>query len=169
MTIRPIRIDGDVAYITLTKGYTAVIDAADVDIVAGYNWCVNTVSPTGHMYGFRGRVKSDVGKGNTYLHRAIIGDTGGMEVDHIDGNGLNNTRSNLRLVSRSQNMCNARPYSGSLSKYKGVSPVRSGRWSSRIFQEGKRVWLGTHDTEEAAYAAYCEASERLHGEFGRVE
>lgn len=170
MKPRPIKIDGDVAYITLTQGYTATIDAADVPLVGGYNWCAVKLGNGHNIYAQRFIGKNEGGPTCVYLHRAIIGDTDGLDIDHIDGNGLNNRRINLRLATRSQNSWNARPQKNAASKYKGVASHKaSGKWQVRIRHDEKQIWLGYYDDEEAAHAAYCEASERLHGEFGRTE
>jgi hypothetical protein len=99
--IKPIRIEGNLAYVTLTRGYHAVIDAADVSIVAGYNWYA---TGKGHcVYGCRGDYSGEVRR-TVLMHRAILGEVSGMSVDHCDGDGLNNRRANLRLATHAQNM-----------------------------------------------------------------
>jgi len=90
-------------------------------------------------------------------------------VDHVDGNGLDNRRSNLRLATASQNQCNQRRSSANSSGFKGVTWCRKGkRWKARIKVNKVLKHLGTFTSPEAAYAAYCAASERFHGEFGRT-
>lgn len=84
------------------------------------------------------------------------------EIDHIDGNGLNNSWSNLREADSSQNKAN-RPGKAK-SGFKGVSPNGNG-WGARL-QFRKRVFcLGTYTTPEEAYAAYCKAAAKIHGAF----
>ena len=163
---RPIRIDGDVAFITLTKGYEATIDTADVALVSGKHWyayaCLNTV------YAARSCIRDGV-RTSVSLHRTILEVPDGMKVDHVDGNGLNNRRANLRQASHSQNICNQRRRADNRSGFKGVSPSRrtSRKWMARITVEGQRKRLGYFDTPEEAHAAYVEASRRLHGNFAR--
>ena len=161
---RPIRIEGETAYITLTQGFTAVIDAADVPLVARWNWCAHVQAGT--VYAQR-TDHSGPKKRKVYLHRAIMGDPDGLDVDHRDGDGLNNRRNNLRKATTSQNICNQRIRSDNTSGLKGVSP-RYGKWQARITAHGKTRSLGWFPTPESAYAAYCKASLQMHGEFGRT-
>jgi len=163
---RPIRIDGDVAYITLTKGYEAVIDAVDVPLVYGFNWAA-MVKPRA-VYATR-KDYSGQKQRTVYLHRTIMGEPEGFEVDHHDGDGLNNMRSNLRTATKQQNMHNQRLSSRNNSGFKGVNWRKSkGKWRAAIALNGKSRHLGYFATPELAHAAYCEASARLHGDFSRA-
>jgi hypothetical protein len=93
----------------------------------------------------------------------VTGDDPGDEIDHEDGDGLNNRWTNLRPASHAQNMHN----NGGWRRHelpKGVKPMR-GRFQARICVNYVVTHLGTFDTPEGAHAAYCEAAERLHGEF----
>lgn len=162
--IRPIRIEGDAAYVTLTKGYVAVIDAADVHLVEGRNWsasvCPHTVYAVWTAFARKGQSA-------IRMHRVIANAPPEMEVDHKDHNGLNNRSSNLRLVTSSQNKHNGRTPSTNTSGYKGVSRDPQGpKWKAQICIQGKRRFIGRFDTAEEAHAAYCRASADLHGEYG---
>ena len=90
----------------------------------------------------------------------------GMEIDHKDGNRINNNIDNLRLATKSQNMIN-RPKVCS-QRFKGVYPNHD-RFMTRIMVDGKDVYLGTYDTQEEAYEVYKEAAIKYHGEFARLE
>jgi hypothetical protein len=104
------------------------------------------------------------------LHRLLTDAPRGQDVDHIDGNGLNNQRSNLRVCTRSENLCNRGKNANNNSGFKGVSwDKRDLKWRAFIGIAGKRKNLGVHATPELAHAAYCEAAERLHGAFARTE
>ena len=91
----------------------------------------------------------------------------GFDVDHINHDGLNNRRSNLRICSRSENLQNQRRRSDNRSGYKCVSFYkRTGKWRAYIMINGKETHLGYFDSPETAYMKYLEASEDLHGEYG---
>jgi hypothetical protein len=100
------------------------------------------------------------------LHRIIMGATGNVEVDHRDGNGLNNLRSNLRLATNAQNAKNRISTVGA-SRYKGVS-IFGKRWRAKIESDGVRFSLGIYNTQEEAARVYDAAAIRLHGEFARL-
>jgi hypothetical protein len=165
--IRPIRICGDVAYVTLTRGYEAIIDAADVPLVEGRNWYALVQSHSVYVVrkGKRGSELRSV-----YLHRVIMGDPNGLQIDHKDGDGLNNRRYNLRVATKFQNMHNMRISRRNTSGFKGVSwDAAACKWRAWIGLNRKRKHLGVFDSPEEAHAAYCRASEKYHGEFGRTE
>ena len=164
--IRPIRVDGQLAYVTLTKGYVAVIDAADVPLVEGFNWCAD-VRPSA-VYAARGKMKNGRMK-IIRLHRVLMGDPDGLEIDHVDGNGLNNTRANLRTAIHSENLRNQNVRINNASGFKGVSWDKSRcKWQAHIGLDFKRISLGRFETKEEAAAAYAKASAAMHGEFGRA-
>lgn len=89
------------------------------------------------------------------MHRDILGLKAGdgKEVDHINGNGFDNRRENLRVCSRSKNLCNRQKYTKQ-SKYKGVYPSQNGTWSTKITINKKSFYIGTFKTPEGAKAAY---------------
>ena len=169
---RPIRIEGDTAYVTLTHGYVAAIDAADVPMIEAWDWfAVVARRADGEIrtvYAVRG-TRTDAGWRSVYMHRVIAGTPDGMETDHIDCDGLNNRKSNLRDASGAQNQHNRRTSSNNTSGHKGVDWYKAlGKWRARIRVPGGRRDLGYFDTKSAAVAAYAKASAELHGEFGRI-
>lgn len=165
-TIRPVRVEGNIAYVPLTKGYEAIIDAADVPLVEGRNW--TAVEKTGAVYAYW-QDCSGPKRRTVYLHRVIMGEPAGLEVDHIDGDGLNNLRCNLRVATKSQNMHNAKRPSHNTSGVKGVSWCkRRGNWVARVTLHGKLVWSRHFAQKEDAASAYAEALQRHHGEFART-
>ena len=165
--IRPIRVEGNVAYVPLTRGYEAIIDAADVPLVDAWNWFA---FPHGGTCYAR-RTEYSGGKiSGILLHRVLLAAPADALVDHRDGNGLNNTRANLRIATFAENARNARLRKDNVSGYKGVYlESSSGRWKAGIRIGGKHHSLGYFATPESASAAYRDASARLHGEFGRPE
>lgn len=85
--------------IPVSQGNVAYVDVADADLVSRHRWYVLTAKRSLTKY-----ARTTVGRKTVYLHRMIMDPEGSLEVDHIDGNGLNNTRANLRLTSHSDNM-----------------------------------------------------------------
>lgn len=164
MAKRQIRIEGDIAYVPLTRGYEAVIDAADVPLVEGYAW--KALVDTRRVYATT-EVGGRKAKKSLRMHRVIMDAPSGVDVDHIDHNGINNRRSNMRFCTRSENLQNQRKRLDNTSGFKGVHYYkRTGRWRAYIMRDSKERHLGYFDTPEQAYAAYCRASEYLHGEYG---
>lgn len=85
------------------------------------------------------------------------------KVDHINRNGLDNRRENLRLLSNKQNARNRRTRIDSATGYRGVEKVRS-KYRAHIGVDGQHIHLGMFDTPEGAYRAFCEAADRYYGE-----
>lgn len=173
MKLRSIRIDGDVAFITLTKGYVAVIDAADVPLVEGYSWYAKCeYRRDGSLraaYAHRATSKRDGPTLMVSLHRQLMDPPDEMQVDHIDADGLNNRRENMRLATHQQNMQNHRKHRNNKSGVKGVCwHIHGKKWNASIQVNGKKKSLGYFGCIQAAAAAYAAASEKHHGDFGRT-
>ena len=94
----------------------------------------------------------------------------GKEIDHINCDKLDNRKCNLRMVTRYQNQLNKPIRKDSGSGYKGVyfTSNKTNPWMAYIYVEGKRVYLGYHKTDISAAKEYDKASEKYHGEFGRL-
>lgn len=90
------------------------------------------------------------------------------QVDHVDGNKINNSIRNLREATNSENCRNRSIKSTNKAGYKGVSKLPSGRFSSEISSSGNRVYLGSFDTAEHAHAAYCRAAKLAHGVYANM-
>lgn len=102
------------------------------------------------------------------LHRFLTGAPRGFQVDHLNCNGLDNRRANLRVCSQSQNQGNSRRRTDNTSGFKGVSwNKQAGKWQARIRRGGRRVHLGYFTTPEDAHTAYCLAAVEVFGEFAR--
>lgn len=169
----PLAIEDATVEIQLTRGYTAVVDAIDADLLE-LKW--TAMIGEGHrQYAYRkdytGGVQTQV-----YMHRVILQRVLGISLarsqkcDHKDGNGLNNRRSNLRLSTNTQNSQNARRHSNSTSPYKGITFDKSrNRWKAQIAVNGINRFISYAETAEAAYAIYCEAAREHFGEFARLE
>ncbi len=172
--IRPIRVEGQVAYVPLTKGYEAIIDAADVPLVDGFNWCADVHhyadGSVKVVYAVRNSPRDENGKQRAIMmHRVLLDAPHGMQVDHASSDGLDNRRSNIRLASRAENMWNRRNAGNNGSGFKGVHWSKAAKaWVARIAANGKRRTIGKYNCATAAAIAYARASEEMHGEFGRV-
>lgn len=163
--IRLIRIEEDVAFIPLTRGYEAVISVEDVSLVGEWLWYSQLDGNT--VYAVRND-RSGCKPKTVYMHRLIMDEPAG-EVDHRDGDGLNNRRMNLRIATGSQNRQNSRLSKRNTSGFKGVSYFeRRGKWQAHIGIKGRTKFLGLFDSPEDAHVAYCKASAELHGNFGRT-
>jgi hypothetical protein len=149
--------------IRLRGGVSTYLDDADYDRAKNYRW---HKTQNGYAAGFV--VEQGVRK-RVYLHRWLLEAQPGQIVDHIDGNKLNNRRSNLRLVTRSQNQANRRHNRNSRSRYKGVTwHKRRGMWMARIQVRGRRITIGYFvDPLQAAYE-YDAFARTFFGEYARV-
>lgn len=136
--------NGD-AFITLTKGYVAVIDSADLALVGDYQWTA-FVKSNGQTYVIA--KKTIRGKRVTFLlHRIIMKPPSDMTVDHIDRDPLNNRRSNMRIVTQAKNNENR-----SLDRGGVVFHRQRSMWQARVNNDSRRVYLGSYSTEAEARA-----------------
>lgn len=165
---KPVFIHEAVALVPVGHGLHASADIADAAVVAAMNWHVFKAPNTLYV---RTNVWSANGKQVTLpMHRfLLLLNDRSVVADHINGDGLDNRRANLRVASRFENMQNRRLPSHNSSGFKGVAfcPA-TGRWRAEIYAYGKRHRLGRFDTPELAAAAYDDAARRLHGEFART-
>jgi len=130
-------------------------------------WSVRTNN--GMRYVGRKPVPGSSDKTYESLHRLIADCPEGMMVDHINGNTLDNRRSNLRVCTHAENMRNRKIHKNNKSGFKGVYLDRiTGKWKAQIRNNRKRFYLGSYETPEEASKAYLDAAERLHGEFFRA-
>lgn len=152
--------------IQLTQGLVTQVDDEDYEWLNQRKWSAKKENNTHYAV----RNHSIDGKRSTVrMHRLITNAPKGMDVDHIDGNGTNNQRSNLRICTRSQNQMNKGSSRGSLSKYCGVSWDKERKnWRSRISCNYKSIHLGHYKDETDAALAYNEAALKYHGEFARL-
>lgn len=149
--------------IALTRGRVALVDDEDYARVACYRWHAGA--------GYAQRSVLVNGKRRTeFMHRFILGAVPGEITDHIDGDGYNNQRTNLRPCTHGENCRNARKQrTGNSSRYKGVCWHKQiGRWVAFICCDNKSEYLGTFTSEVDAAIAYDAAAQRLHGEFARL-
>lgn len=137
----------------------AIVDVEDAEAVSQRYWRPHVSEANLYAKG-----------GGVLLHRFILGlPPHNPRVDHIDGDGLNNRRENLRLATPAQNSANMRARPGSLSGFKGVTWSKNAkRWRAKIRANGRHRHLGYFTSEEEAARAYDDAARELHGEFACV-
>jgi hypothetical protein len=151
--------------IELTRGEYATVDDDDYSWLTNYNWYAHTSPNT--CYAATRLRRRDGGYMNIRMHQLILRPQPGEVVDHMNGNGLDNRKCNLRTCSQAQNVRNSR--ARGVSIYKGVCSTPSGKWRARIWLNSKRsLWLGVFDSEVAAAAAYNNAALQLHGEYAKL-
>lgn len=152
-------------WVPLTQGLFALVDEADFEMLNGYAWCPLTTKGRPDNPSATTHIK---GGAKMLMHRMIMAPADGLEVDHINGNRLDNRRSNLRTCTTYQNNQNVRRKRSNTSGFKGVFRRNHGhadRWSARIWANGCGRTLGVYDTPEQAHRAYVAAAAELHGEF----
>ena len=105
-----------------------------------------------------------------WMHRLLIDAPAGLLVDHINRNGLDNRKSNLRPATVAQNRCNSRlTISKKTSPYRGVyRHKKKNRWKVSICHNKKYIWLGNFSDEIAAAKAYDDAAKKYHKQFARL-
>jgi len=152
------------ATIPLTRGRTTAVDDGDHERVARIKWMFRPKRhrpDNGYAWGI-------VDGRRIPMHRFILGSPAGQQVDHIDGDGLNNCRANLRLATLLENCRNRKKQRApSASRFKGVARTSVGAWRAYIYLNGRQKWLGSHATEEDAARAYDAAAISLFGAFAR--
>lgn len=148
--------------IKLSQGKVALVDDEDYEYLNQWEW---HAAKNGNTY-YAGRYFKINGKQTLIkMHRLIANTPDGLIVDHIDHNGLNNQKSNLRNCTPQENCFNSIAWG--ISKYKGVR--KSGnKFRSSIYVNNKEIYLGVFDREEDAAIAYNEAVKKYRGEFANI-
>jgi hypothetical protein len=153
----------DSVSLEVAGGYTILLDAADLPKVAGRAWHVHRYGPDA-LY-----ATAASPEGTIYLHRLIMDAPKGMQVDHINGNGLDCRRSNMRLTTHKQNHQNVRGNARNTSGFKGVRWKKDHHtWEARIKTDGRTRHLGYFPTPEDAAEAYNRAAVQLFGEYANL-
>lgn len=140
------------------KSCVVLLDDEDFEVVSKYKWSIQC-NKSGIYYA-RGHIRGERGK--FYMHRIITNCPRNRLIDHINGNGLDNRKTNLRKCTKTENSFNTR---GTRKyPYKGIERSFE-KWAASITYRGIRAWLGRYDTMEEAAKAYDVFAEKIHGEF----
>lgn len=160
LAYRKIRFGYTFRRIPLTKGRFAIVDCADYEHLSLFKW--HLFESNRNLYATRTHRRR-----NIFMHRFIINAPKGSIVDHINRNGLDNRRENLRIVTNRQNCWNsARGINTGSSKYKGVRwSSHDQRWRATIGHNGKNLHLGNFKDEIEAARAHDTAAKKFRGEF----
>lgn len=153
--------------IQLRRGEFAKVDDEDFELVSKYKWYANTNGRTKYV---KSTIRNDNVQTIILMHRLVFpGEIKGKQIDHIDGDGLNNQKSNLRICSHSENQMNRKPRINTTSKFKGVYfKTKEEKWVAIIKLNGKTKWLGRFKIETEAAIAYDRAAKELFGEFAKL-
>lgn len=146
--------------LSLTKGEVSILDDVDFERVSEFKWCYlkGGYAVRGQREGAKTRM--------IFLHRFLTNASKGQEVDHINGDKLDNRRSNLRICTSSQNKFNKSLQSNNTSGYKGVSWNKDiNKWVAQIWVNNKKFYIGVFTNKLDAALGYNEVALRLHGEF----
>jgi hypothetical protein len=138
-------------------GLAALVDDADAAAAEGYSWHLYTSGGSGSrkINYARAYVRGSGKAGQLYV--TLHGLLAGCQIDHVNGDGLDCRRVNMRPATPGQNSHNTRPHTGSSSRFKGVA-LQGGRWRAQITTAGQRHYLGFFDDEETAARAYDAAA-----------
>lgn len=140
------------------------IDDNDYELIKNFKWNILEVTPNNKY------ATTYIERKLVLMHRLLMGFPKGKEIDHIDGNGLNNSRSNLRICSHKDNLRNRKINKNNKSGFKGVNYLATKgkkKWRSYIYVNGKTINLGYYLTSQEAAEAYEKASKEYFGEYAR--
>lgn len=158
---------GTYAEIPLSRGLVAIVDVDVAPSMSAWEWHASEKG-AGKFYARRNEW-TDGNMRAVYLHRVIAGAPDGYEVDHINGDSLDNRRENLRVCPAAKNRQNRLKRIVKSSAFKGVSwDSRRRLWVAAIYVEGRKKYLGRFDSEEAAARAYNTAATLNHREFANL-
>lgn len=145
-----------------------IVDDMDYERVMRFSWTLQIRHgiPYARCKMNMGRISGMVQNCQMQLHRYILKPPLSMDIDHRNHNGLDCRRSNMRICTTSQNICNQLPIRGGSSKFKGVSWRKQGKfWTAKITLHRKQIHLGSFQDEREAALAYDARARILHGDF----
>lgn len=156
--------------IYLTQGKCAVVDDDDFDFLNKFKW--HAFRHRKVFYAARTVNLSKTDKKRILMHRQITGlNDKVQQVDHINGDGLDNRKENLRIATNSQNQANKKVSKNNKTGLKGVSPIYTKGYfcgyKAQISHQNKVIYLGCFPTPEDAHEVYKQAAKKYHGEFAK--
>lgn len=145
------------------KGLFAMVDESDFATLSEFKWCAARIGKTHYAV-------AKIGGKTRYMHRLIMGSPKSRVVDHMDRDGLNNQRSNLRIATTSQNIINSDLRKNNSSGFTGVAWLKTrNKWVAYITVMQKRIYLGVFCRKEEALAARIYAEKQHFGQFSSLK
>lgn len=149
--------------ITLTRGKVALVEDEDFERFNQFKWYF------GLNYAVRNSSLKNGKRKKIFMHREILGEPSGLEVDHINGDRLDNRRGNLRACSHAQNQKNMTRPRNNTSGFKGVSFRKdTNKWQVRICIDKKQTHIGCFDSARRAALVYDFVAREIYGEFAKT-
>lgn len=151
-------VSGGDLLITTKSGKQIIVDTDAIELLSEFTWCV----------GGTGYAMSRTKGSAVLMHRLLTGAKSGEYVDHINGNTLDNRKSNLRICRKQQNEFNTKRRSDNKSGFRGVCRARGRKFRAYIVKDGCQYSLGQFDDPVEAAKAYNSKAVELFGEFARL-
>jgi len=152
------------AQIKLPAGDTVLVDAEDLEMLSRWRW---SLAGLGYARAYNGGGR--LARRFVYMHRLLMLPDPSQEVDHVNGDKLDNRRANLRLCTRAENQHNRIAQANNTSGFKGVHWCSGkSKWRAVIKKDGQSYYLGRFANVYEAALVYGEAAKELHGEYART-
>lgn len=157
----------DTISIPLTQGKFAFIDASDYELVSRYKWSLK-LGYNGHK-NYYAMTASSKRTTHRLMHRLIMDAPKNLQVDHINGNGLDNRRCNLRICTHSENLYNQKLRYDNQSGYKGVCwHKRANKWRVQIRYNKEKLYFGVYTNPLDAALVYDAKAIKLFGKYAKT-
>lgn len=155
--------------IRLTQGKYALVDDEDFNYLNSFKWHSTKITKSAKTcYAVRNQRQNGIKK-NITMHRFLMNFPVGKQIDHKDGNGLNNQRENLRICNSSENHRNGKIRVDNTSGYKGVTwHKKNKKWQTGLTVLGKYIFIGMFDGKKEAAMAYNKEAKKLFKEFAKL-
>lgn len=141
----------------LADGKIVLLDEEDYERLKDFKWCLSSKRYAGRFIVKNGK------RTGIYMHRVIADPPKGMVVDHVNGNKLDNRRSNLRVCTQYQNVVKQTMNSRNTSGYRGVTyDATRNKWVAQTHKAGKHIFIGRHETKEDAIKAHKSMFDKIH-------